>query len=116
MYADDPNSIYEIIGNNKYQVVYDRLYDRKFDNLKFLQAVGKCEFESPEIGLEKCLKEFLEKPKFKGTPGFAMMDKLAGQRTKLREIPDLKQKCKYLAVRYLPHRVVALIRYIVKSS
>ncbi len=117
MYVDDPKQIYEAMGN-KYQVIYDRLFDRRFDNTKFLQTVGEYKFESPEIGLEKCLREFLEKPKFKGNPSFAIMDKLAGERTKLSEIQGVKQKCKYFAVRYLPRQIIlpakALNRTIIK--
>lgn len=55
-YVDDLKPIYEVM-NNKYQVIYDRLLDRKFDNSKFLQVVDKCEFETPEKGLEECLRE-----------------------------------------------------------
>ena len=116
-YADDPKPIYEAMGN-KYQVIYDRLFDRMFDNTKFLQAAGECDFESPETGLERCLREFLKNPKFRRNPSFAMMDKLAGERTKLSEIPGIKKKCKYLAARYLPRQIVlpakALNRKIIK--
>ena len=112
-YADDPKPIYEAMGN-KHQVIYDRLFDRRFDNTKFLQAAGEYEFESPEIGLERCLREFLEKPKFRGNPSFAMMDKLAGERTKMSEIQGIKKKCKYLAVRYLPNSVQRCIKAVVK--
>lgn len=108
-YADDPKPIYEAMGN-KYQVIYDRLVDRRFDNAKFLQAAGECEFESPEIGLEKCLSEFIENPKFRGNPSLAMMDKLAGERTKLSEIQGVKKKCKYLVVRYLPRQIVLPVK------
>ena len=95
-------------------MIYDRLFDRRFDNTKFLQAAGECEFESPEIGLERCLREFLENPKFRGNPGFAMMDKLAGERTKLSEIPGIKKKCKYIAGRYLPNSVQRCIKAVLK--
>ena len=112
-YADDPKPIYEALGN-KHQVIYDRLFDRMFDNTKFLQAAGECDFESPETGLEKCLREFLEKPMFRTTSSFAVMDKLADERAKLSEIPSIKQKCKYLAVRYLPNGVIRCIKAVLK--
>ena len=35
IYADDPKPVYEVMGN-KYQVIYDRM----FDNKKFRQATG----------------------------------------------------------------------------
>ena len=108
-YTDDPKPIYKALGN-KYQVIYDRMFDRMFDNTKFLQAAGECVFESPEIELERCLREFLEKPMFRTTSSFAVMDKLAGERTRLSEIFGVKQKCKYLAVRYLPDNIIKLKR------
>ena len=114
-YVDDPKQIYELMGN-RYQVVYDRLYDRQFDNFKFLQAVGGCEFEAPEMGLERCLQEFLENPKFRGTPGLAMMDKLAEEKTRLSEIPGIKQKCKYFVVRYLPENIICQIKSMIKNK
>lgn len=105
MYADDPKPIYEVMGNN-YQVIYDRLFDRRFDNSKFLQATGECKFELPEVGLERCLREFLEKPLFRAIYPSAVMDKLAGERTKLSEVSGVKQQCKYLAVRHLPDTII----------
>ena len=42
-YADDPKPIYTALGN-KYQVIYDRLFDRKFDNSKFIKAAGELRF------------------------------------------------------------------------
>lgn len=112
-YADNPKPIYEAMGN-KYQVMYDRLFDRKFDNSKFLQAVGECAFESPEIGLERCLREFLQQPVFRTTSQFAIMDKIAGERADLSEISGIRQKCKYLAVRYLPLEFIYNIKRIHK--
>ncbi len=108
-YADDPKPIYDAMGN-KYQVIYDRLFDRRFDNTKFLQAVGEFEFVSPKIGLEKCLREFLEKPVFRTTATFALMDKFTGERTRLSEISGVKEKFKYFAMRYLPMKVILFIK------
>ena len=103
-YADDPKPIYDIMGN-KYQVIYDRLFDRRFDNTKFLQAAGGCKFESPETGLEKCLREFLEKPTFRETPlkAFAYMDKITGERTSMSSFLGIKCKIKYAIGRYTPY-------------
>lgn len=113
MYVDDPKPCYKAMGN-KYQVIYDRLFNRRFDTTKFLQAVGECEFEAPEIGLERCLREFLEKPIFITTSSLAVMDKLAGERTRLSEISGIKKKCKYLAVRYFPKSVIHCIKALLK--
>ena len=101
-YVDDPKPI---LMGNKYQVIYDRLFDRRFDNTKFLKAVGECDFESPELGLEKCLREFLEKPAFRETPlkAFAYMDKITGERTSMSSFGGIKCKIKYAIGRYTPY-------------
>ena len=106
-YVDNPKPIYEAMGN-KYQVIYDRLFDRRFDNTKFLQAVGECEFESSEIGLEKCLRAFLERPKFREMPvrAYAYMDKITGGHTPLSQFwggEKMKNKIKYVIGRYTPY-------------
>ena len=105
-YVDDTR---EILGNN-YQAIYDRHYDRIFDNRKFLYLAGDFEFEQPTLGLEQCLREFLAKPVFREIPVVAKMDKLAGERTKLSEISGPKKKVKYLASRYLPESVLYYIK------
>ena len=103
-YADDPKPIYEAMGN-KYQVIYDRLFERRFDNSKFLLAAGEQDFESPEIGLEKCLREFLMSPSFRDilVKTQAWMDKASGERTPLSELGEPKRQIKYLIGRYTPY-------------
>ncbi len=93
-----------VVFGNYYQEIYDRYYNRRFDNNKFMCAAGEFEFELPEAGLERCLREFLERPVFREIPIVPMMDKTAGERASLSEIPGLEDKVKYLAVRYLPDR------------
>lgn len=110
-YTDDPEPIYRAMGN-KYQVIYDRLFDRRFDNAKFLQAAVACEFESPQTGLEECLRRFLEDPKFRKIQNLAIMDKLSGEKTKLSEISGKKAKLKYFVVRYFPDTVIQLLKKI----
>lgn len=89
----------------KYQVIYDGMFDRRFDNTKFLKAVENCKFESPEIGLKRCLREFLEKPAFRETSlkVFAYMDKITGERTSLSHFTGIKCKIKYAIGRYTPY-------------
>ena len=103
-YVDDPKPIYEAMGN-KYQVIYDRLFDRRFDNTKFLQAAGECDFELPEIGWERCLREFLKSPAFQKTSlkAFAYMDIIMGERTSLSHFSGIKRKIMYVIGRYTPY-------------
>lgn len=89
-----------------YQVVYDRLYSRVFDNSKIKQFVDTSSFIAPEKGLELALTEFLSaKPmKFK-TPNWleeALKDRLTKQNTRLSEIIGVKQKIKYCLFKTLP--------------
>lgn len=106
----------DILGNN-YQAIYDRHYDRRFDNSKFLNLVGDFEFEKPIVGLERCLREFLDKPAFREIYAFAKMDKIAGEKTKLSEIPGLKKKIKYIASRYLPNSVLYYMKkFLIKNN
>lgn len=110
-YTDDPRPIYEVIGN-KYQVIYDRLFDRRFNNEKFLTAVGECEFLPPESGLEKCLREFLRAPEFREImPKIqAYMDREKGERTPLIQFKGMKDKVKYIVGRYTPYFKIQIMR------
>lgn len=49
---------------SSYQIQYDRLFDRTFDNGKITRLMGGIEFVGPKEGLERCLREFLAHPKF----------------------------------------------------
>ena len=83
----------------KYQVLYDRYYDRRFDNTKISKFIDIDSFKNAELGIRLCL----ETPKF-NTINWrteALKDKLTGERTLLKEIPTLKQKVKYLLYRYV---------------
>ena len=116
-YTDDAKPIYEVMGN-KYQVIYDRYFNRRFDNAKFLQTVGNYEFTEPEAGMENCLREFLKRPEFGAAPySFsAQMDKLTKERTGLSEISGFKQKGKYLIERYFPNKFVSCLKMVLKRK
>ena len=47
---------------NKWQIKYDRLYNREFDNSKIESIRGHYEYKDTFKGLEECLNEFLEHP------------------------------------------------------
>lgn len=87
----------------KYQIIYDRLFDRKFDNTKINKFINTKEFVQVQIGLRKCLNTFLENPQFIGInwKNEAIIDRYAKERTPLKEITGFKQKIKYLVFRYL---------------
>ncbi|WP_321479845.1 NAD-dependent epimerase/dehydratase family protein [uncultured Bacteroides sp.] len=87
----------------KYQIIYDRLYDRQFDNSKISQYLDLNDFSSIEIGIKKCLESFFKNRKFNNINWVleAKKDKLVGERTPLKEILRIKQKMKYLLYRYI---------------
>lgn len=90
-------------SQGKYQVKYDRLFNRVFDSKKINQFVDTCEFIKPHQGLRVCLERFMDHPHFSridyGTE--AKNDKLAGEYTPLNEIDSLKHKIKYILYRYI---------------
>lgn len=93
-------------NEGKYQIIYDRLYDRKFDCTKINKFINTEEFIQVGDGLRKCLNEFLSEPKFNKIDwkSEAIKDRIAKERTPLKEIDGKKQKIKYMVYRYLSHK------------
>lgn len=84
-----------------YQINYDRIYNRIFDNSKLLRTVGPTIFTDTETGLQTCIKQFLRTPVFKTIEwkSEAVMDRLCGEFTWPSEINGHWNKLKYLASR-----------------
>lgn len=87
-----------------FQINYDRLYHRIFDNSKVCEiSSGFQNAIKPQEGLAMCLKEQLTCGtnitelvwKFEG-----YADKLCGYHTYLSQIPSIKDKAKYVLARY----------------
>ena len=57
-YIDDWEIIAKGLGKY-YQIKYARSINRKFDNSRLEELIGKLEFEPLEKGISYCLKEFL---------------------------------------------------------
>lgn len=93
----DQNPRVHIKGSNA-QVIYDRYYNRRFDNSKIKKYIDTRDFMPTMKGLEMCLEEFLKHPVFNmtGWGGQAMYDRIAGEWTPLRDIPTWKNRMKYL--------------------
>lgn len=89
----------------RYQITCDRLYNRCFDNSKINQYIDTSSFIRPQVGLEQCLKRFIDSndTKFKALnwKAEANKDRILHERTSLLEIPRFKQKIKYCVFRYL---------------
>ncbi|MEY0026523.1 NAD-dependent epimerase/dehydratase family protein [Providencia rettgeri] len=90
----------------KYQVIYDRLFNRVFNNEKISQFIDTSTFISPQIGLEACIQNFLSsKPyAFKSInwQEEALKDKALKENTCLSEISGFKTKIKYCLFKSLP--------------
>ena len=89
------------LGGNRYQVKWDRLYDRKFDNKKISSYIDTSNFQDTISALSNCLESFLQHPKFKKVKwkDEALKDKVTGEWTSISEIPEFKQKLMYILYR-----------------
>ena len=87
---------------NKYQIIYDRLYSRQFDNTKQEIICGTV-YSNIEDALMHCLHECINAPsyapnKIRGAyEGWS--DKVAGELTPLHTIPGRKNKLRYIKKR-----------------
>lgn len=62
---ENSKELYERAGN-KHQIIYDRLYDRIFDNSKLMKATEeKLKFCSMREGLTKCITKFISNPRWR---------------------------------------------------
>jgi nucleoside-diphosphate-sugar epimerase len=84
-----------------YQMKYDRLFRREFDNKKISKYMNDKHLISANEGLRYCLEEFLKNPTFKqiNWKSEALKDRKTNEFTKLSEIEGIKQKVKYLLFR-----------------
>jgi len=87
----------------KYQVIYDRLFNRQFDNSKIAPFFDTGSAVKTDTGLRACLEVFLDNPIFKtiNWKTEAIKDRQSNELAPLKEIPGIKQKIKYLIYRYL---------------
>lgn len=103
-----PQIVFQNLGNfvklkSRYQVIYDRMYHRKFDNSKIAKFVDINSFTDYQVGLSQCLEKFLKNGNFNkiNWKAEARKDRLGNERTPLGEIAGIKQKLKYLFYRYI---------------
>lgn len=88
---------------NKWQIKYDRLYNREFDNSKIESVRGKYEYKPTFDGLSRCLEEFIAKPKwFEMNAVYeAWCDRQCGEWTSLKDFSGMRHKLQYLRHRCL---------------
>ena len=88
----------------KYQVLYDRYYDRVFNNDKIKSVCPEIKFTPVRTGLKNALEKFLQKPSFITDNLWlnAREDAFMGETTPLKEITGFKSKIRYILLRYAP--------------
>lgn len=92
-----------LIPEAKYQVLYDRCYNRRFCSAKIGEFVDVSGFTSPYVGLEQCLGNFLDNPKmgYSSTTIEALEDKYCGEKSSLTNYTSLRTKAAYMYKRYI---------------
>ena len=93
---------HRLANGGKWQVIYDRYYDRRFNNSKINTIMHTDEFVLPEEGLRRCIRAFCSHPEFRAINWNeqVLLDKMAGERAKRNEFASLKAWIKYLIHRY----------------
>ncbi|MDR1113094.1 MAG: NAD-dependent epimerase/dehydratase family protein [Bacteroidales bacterium] len=88
---------------SKYQIIYDRLFDRKFDNSKVSEFVDVANFIDIETGLQQCLESFLENPEFNyvNWKMEIMKSRLTSEKIPLSEVRGIKNKIRFLIFKVL---------------
>ncbi|MBA2881482.1 nucleoside-diphosphate-sugar epimerase [Desulfosalsimonas propionicica] len=105
------NQVFEL-HPAKYQIKYDRLYNRQFDNSKIGEFIDVESFTQMENGIEKSLTAFIKKPDFRRINWVteALQDKQAKETTPLKEISGLRQKAIYLIYRHLSAKHIKILK------
>lgn len=90
--------------SGKYQILYDRLYNREFDNSKIRRFVDTSRFTDPLSGLAQCLEQFLTAPSFLAINWRveATKDRMLAEHTPFKAIPGSKNAAKYWLFRHTP--------------
>jgi nucleoside-diphosphate-sugar epimerase len=87
---------------SKYQILYDRLFDRTFDCSKIRKYVETSDFMEIDAGLANCLKQFLADPEFRKVDWIleAIKDRQTKDYSSLMEIEEWMDKLYYILFRY----------------
>ena len=87
-----------------YQLIYDRYFNRTFDNTKIGKFINVSTFTPTVDGLVKCLDVFLIKQNFRNInwKDEAYRDRITKERAKVCEFPSVKMMIKYFLYRFTP--------------
>lgn len=84
---------------NKYQIKYDCMYDRVFDNAKIQVITGsKINYLDVKEGLKQSLGEFIQKPQWRSINWDVQfwMDDITSEHIHIREIKGFREKMRFL--------------------
>lgn len=89
----------------EYQIKYDRLFNRTFNNGKIGELVDVKAFLAFEQGLTRCLDDFLRRPQFLAIDwrSEAIKDRYSNEVASLAELGHWKNKIKYLIYRFVKY-------------
>lgn len=87
----------------EYQIKYDRMFNRSFDNAKIAKFVDVSAFKPLDKSLSRSLEEFLENPEFLAIDwrSEAIKDRYSGEVASLKELGHWKLVIKYLLYRFV---------------
>lgn len=86
-----------------YQLIYDRYFNRTFDNSKIGKFIDVNSFIPTMDGLKKCLESFIAKPDFRNInwKDEACKDRITNEYPHINEFPNIKIMIKYLFYRFV---------------
>ena len=100
-------------GGPIYQIRYDRLYDRIFDNEKIMRMMARDWRPRPVLDmLSRSLKNFLSSPRWASVPFFreAAFDRISGDVRKVGEFDTWKYYMLYLLYRFCGYKTAERLR------
>jgi len=114
-YVDDSN-YFKYITGNYYPVIYDRLYNRVFDNSKIMKTLSCSTYDwiTPDEGLENCVMSFINSSCKFGKSSCLLEgyhDKVTKEKRSIVFNSD-KEKIQYLVCRYVPSIFLKIFRKI----
>lgn len=99
----------ERIEWRNFQMIYDREFDRIFDNNHLLSLIPDVQFHDYKDSLGDCLRAFASNPKYNyiSWQWEALQDRLTNTKSQLLYIKGLKNKLRYFFIRYfIPKRYI----------
>lgn len=94
-----------------YQLIYDREFNRKFDNSQLHSLFPEVLFSDYEHSLGDCLRVFASNPRYNymSWSWWALQDRLTDNKVPISQVEGFNNKLKYIFIRY-----IIPLRYIVE--